>query len=371
MKKILLFTFLLFQIITIFGQGKGTGKSNWSSWKKASSCFPNLEISYKCYGYEPIVNNYEYNFKLRNIGSKSINFDLTIDFDETNEKLLAGQFFLKPGQIMVHVSQYSSTKPKFNIPFINSYISGYYENPKPDWTIKSYNCTTSGVECDRNCDEDIKKKKKSSAQKNNANKNTTNNNEDDESDVIEFTTTKFGEKVKPTITEKKPVVIQTPPSAPKNTKNNDFINFDFKEMFDYCDLSNNSLDLIEHLKQKLINSGFEYLGKGVDWEYNYHVFSKNNESIRIEVTGEGSTQRDGSFKKHFGKVTILIDKQNTKICEALLKWIDYTQLSVLDSNYWGGNLYLLKDESRIDIIDRKLETQNALRIRFSIGLYVN
>lgn len=152
MKKIFLITVLLFNMTFVFGQKENDGKTEWSSWKLASPCFPNLFISYKCCGWTSSVNKYCYNFRIKNSGSKNIHFNLDIKFVSGEEYTVDGRFDLTAGEEYTHVSMYYDTKPIPNSNnFFTSLVTKYIENQKDDWAIPSYSCNGNELVCDANC----------------------------------------------------------------------------------------------------------------------------------------------------------------------------------------------------------------------------
>lgn len=112
-KYIFIFVFLL-QTAFLFVQKTGDGATNWGPWTKAASCFPNLYFSFRCKGWSSTVNKYEYNFKLKNTGTKVMHFNLDLKFASGEDYVADGRFDLSPGQEYTHVSMYYSTKPQPN-----------------------------------------------------------------------------------------------------------------------------------------------------------------------------------------------------------------------------------------------------------------
>jgi len=151
-KNILLFA--MFFCSMIFAQKKGELKTEWSTWQKAAPCFPNLYISFKSNGWEPTVNKYNYNFRLKNTGNKAIHFNLDIKFSSGENYTADGRFDLAPGKEYTHVSMYYDTRPIPNAnDFFTTEVTHYLENTKDDWTLPAYNCNGTQQVCAANCND--------------------------------------------------------------------------------------------------------------------------------------------------------------------------------------------------------------------------
>lgn len=151
MKKIFLLAVLLFPLTFAFGQERGYKKTNWTSYR-AFPCFPNLYISIRSVGYEPLVKKYEYQFRIKNNSTKNVHFNLKILIKKSNEGLMAGRFDVRAGQEYTHETSYANAVPEPNTDgFFNSTVTGYLENDKDDWTLPSYSCNNGVKVCDQNC----------------------------------------------------------------------------------------------------------------------------------------------------------------------------------------------------------------------------
>lgn len=169
MKKIFLLAILSFHVAFAFGQERGYKKTNWSNYR-SFSCFPNLQISFRSLGYEPVVKKYEYQFRIKNNSTKNVHFNLGVIIKKSNEKLMAGRFSISSGKERTHVSSYASAEPEPNgESFFSSTITGYLENDKDDWTLPSYSCNNGVKVCDQNCNTKAPNKVNSSNSQNSNN----------------------------------------------------------------------------------------------------------------------------------------------------------------------------------------------------------
>ena len=174
MKKLFLLAILLFQVTFVFGQERGYKKTNWSSYR-SFPCFPNLYISLRCVGYEPLVKKYEYQFRLKNTSSQTVHFNLDVRIKKSNEEILAGRFSIRSGEEKAHESSYANAVSEPNAEgFFASTVSGYMENDKDDWTIPTYSCINGVKTCVQNCKakEPIKSNNSNSQNNNITNSNT-------------------------------------------------------------------------------------------------------------------------------------------------------------------------------------------------------
>jgi len=100
MKKIFLFTILLFQLTIVFGQGT---RSEWSPYVTIS-CYQGLQGACKYNGYRESINEYEWNVRLKNNYSKTAH--VTFYYSIGGQKIDVGIVSIAPGAVYRHTPLY-------------------------------------------------------------------------------------------------------------------------------------------------------------------------------------------------------------------------------------------------------------------------
>ncbi len=109
MKKILLFTVLLFQCAYVFGQ-----EPQWSSWTSVS-CYKGIQYSVNNLGYNKSTNSYWWNIKWKNNYSKAVSFDGVVTIDGESA-IRGGWGNIQPGGIQTYTSvPYKSSSINFSV----------------------------------------------------------------------------------------------------------------------------------------------------------------------------------------------------------------------------------------------------------------
>lgn len=120
MKKIFLFTVLLFQLTISFGQ-----KPQWGPWT-TMACYKGIQYRVANLGYDKSTNKYWWNVRWKNNYSKAVSFDGQVIINGENS-LHGGFGNIQPGGISTYTSlPYKSSSTNFtvsvnNVCFANSY----------------------------------------------------------------------------------------------------------------------------------------------------------------------------------------------------------------------------------------------------------